>query len=64
MTVTAGSDRFYYWKNDTTLVDIAIRTDRSIQLALPSADVTLTAREESKGTPPITRNPSIVDGFV
>ncbi len=46
VTVIPGSDRFYYWKTSTTLVDIAIPTNRSFQFVMPSADVTLTAQEK------------------
>ena len=44
VTVIANSGKFYYWKTSTTLVDIAIPTDRSFQFAMPSANVTLTAQ--------------------
>jgi len=46
VTVTASSDKFFYWKTDSKLIDIAIPTTRSFKFAMPSGDVTLTVEEK------------------
>ena len=46
VTVTASSDKFFYWKTDSKLIDIAIPTPRSFKFAMPSGDVTLIAQEK------------------
>ena len=47
VTVIPDSDKFYYWKTSTPLVDIAIPTNRLIRFSMPSADVTLTAQTKN-----------------
>ena len=46
VTVTAGSGKFFYWKSNSKLIDIAIPTQRSIKFAMPSGDVTLIAQDK------------------
>ena len=46
VTVTARSDKFFYWKTNSKLIDIAIPTQRSIRFAMPSGDVILIAQDK------------------
>ena len=44
VTVSASTDKFFYWKTDSKLIDIALPSARSFTFAMPSADVTITAQ--------------------
>ena len=46
VTVTASSDKFFYWKSNTKLIEISVPTQRSIKFAMPSGDVTLVAQDK------------------
>jgi len=46
VTVSASTDKFFYWKTDSKLIDIALPSARSFKFAMPSSDVTLTAQEK------------------
>ena len=44
VTVSASTNKFFYWRTDSKLVDIALPSARSFTFAMPSADVTITAQ--------------------
>ena len=47
VTVSAGTDKFFYWKTDSKLLDIALPSARSFSFSMPSGNVTLTAQQQS-----------------
>ena len=44
VTVSASTNKFFYWKTDSKLIDIALPSARSFKFAMPSANVTITAQ--------------------
>jgi len=44
VTVTASTDKFFYWRTDSKLIDIALPSTRSFKFAMPSGDFTITAQ--------------------
>ncbi|MBT6959335.1 MAG: hypothetical protein HN996_12995, partial [Opitutae bacterium] len=46
VTVTAATNKFFYWRTDSKLIDIPLPSARSFRFAMPSGDVTLTAQEK------------------
>ena len=44
VTVSAGTDKFFYWETDSKLLDIALPSARSFSFAMPSGNVTITAQ--------------------
>ncbi|MGY8651577.1 MAG: InlB B-repeat-containing protein, partial [Verrucomicrobiia bacterium] len=46
VTVSATTNKFFYWRTDSKLVDISLPSARSFRFAMPSGDVTLTAQEK------------------
>ena len=46
VTVSAATNKFFYWRTDSKLVDIPLPSARSFRFAMPSGDVTLTAQEK------------------
>jgi hypothetical protein len=46
VTVSAATNKFFYWRTDSKLIDIPLPSARSFRFAMPSGDVTLTAQEK------------------
>ena len=46
VTVTAATNKFFYWRTGSKLIDIPLPSARSFRFAMPSGDVTLTAQEK------------------
>jgi len=46
VTVSASTNKFFYWRTDSKLIDIALPSSRSFKFAMPSADVAITAEEK------------------
>ena len=44
VTVSASTNKFFYWRTDSKLIDIALPSARSFSFAMPSADVIITAQ--------------------
>jgi len=46
VTVSASTDKFFYWRTDSKLIDIALPSVRSFKFAMPSSEVTIIAQEK------------------
>ena len=44
VTVSASTNKFFYWRTDSKLIDIALPSARSFTFAMPSADVAIIAQ--------------------